>query len=138
MKRYSSLSLRTPESTSLSRATSLNKHNVKTFFDKYTLIWERDAFTPDKIWNVEETGCITVQKPRKIVAATSAKQLGAIVSGEKGQLVTLCCAVSQGRIKAGADGAAAPGPPKNRPTTIPSQRSLKSYSYDHFQKIVKV
>ena len=45
---------------------------------------------------------------------------------------------SQGRIKAGADGAAAPGPPKNRPTTIPSQRSLKSYSYDHFQKIVKV
>ena len=44
----------------------------------------------------------------------------------------------QGRIKAGADGAAAPGPPKNRPTTIPSQRSLKSYSYNHFQKIVKV
>ena len=27
----------------------------------------------------------------------------------------------QGRIKAGADGAVAPGPPKNRPTTIPSQ-----------------
>ena len=46
--------------------------------------------------------------------------------------------VTQGRIKAGADGAAAPGPPKNRPNTIPSQRSLKSYSYDHFQKIVKV
>ena len=27
----------------------------------------------------------------------------------------------QGWIKAGADGAAAPGPPKNRPITIPSQ-----------------
>ena len=53
-------------------------------------------------------------------------------------LAELNITVDQGRIKAGADGAAAPGPPKNRPTTIPSQRSLKSYSYDHFQKIVKV
>ena len=35
-----------------------------------------------------------MRKPRKIVAATSAKQVSAIVLGEKGQLVTLCCAVS--------------------------------------------
>ena len=55
---------------------------------------QRDGFTPDKIWNVDETGCTTVQKPRKIIAATGVKQVGAVVSAERGQLVTLCCSVS--------------------------------------------
>ena len=54
---------------------------------------QRDGFTPDKIWNVDETGCTTIQKPRKIIAATGVKQVGAVVSAERGQLVTLCCAV---------------------------------------------
>ena len=72
MKRHSNLTWRTPESASLSRATSFNRHNVNTFYDKYESVLQRDGFTPDKIWNVDETGCTTVQKPRKIIAATGA------------------------------------------------------------------
>ena len=67
MKQHPSLSLRTPESTSRSCATSFNKHNNRTFFDKYSSVLERDGFTPHKNWNVDETGCTTVQKRRKIV-----------------------------------------------------------------------
>ena len=52
MKRHPNLTLRTPESTLLSRATSCNRYNVNAFYDKYKSVLQRDGFTPDKIWNV--------------------------------------------------------------------------------------
>ena len=57
-------------------------------------VYARDQYGPERIWNVDETGCTTVHKPAKVLATTGAKQVGAIVSAERGQLVTLCCAVN--------------------------------------------
>ena len=94
MKRHPNLSLQTPKKTSLSRANSFNKHNVQTFFKNYSLVLKRHGFTPENIWNVDDTVCTTVQNSRKIIAATGVKQAGAMVSAERGQLVTLCCAIS--------------------------------------------
>ena len=94
LKRNPELSIRSPQPTSLSRATSLNRANVKDYFDKLTGVLDRHKIEPSRIWNIDETGCTTVQKPAAIVAAKGAKQVGGMTSGERGQLVTVCAAVS--------------------------------------------
>lgn len=45
------------------------------------------------IWNVDETGVTTVQAPSRVVARRGVKQVGAMTSGERGQLVSIACAV---------------------------------------------
>ena len=55
---------------------------------------DRYKFEAKDIWNIDETGVTTVQKPRKVVGPTGAKQVGSLVSSERGQLVILCAAIS--------------------------------------------
>ena len=67
---------------------------MSKFFDTMNEVCTREKFKPERIWNVGETGCTTVQKPTKIIAATGSKQVGTIVSAERGQLVTGSCALN--------------------------------------------
>ena len=41
------------------------------------------------IWNVDETGCTTVQNPGKVVTERGKKQVGSSTSAEQGELVTV-------------------------------------------------
>ena len=42
-----------------------------------------------KFFNLDETGVTRVQKPVKILATKAAKQVGSVVSQERGTLVTM-------------------------------------------------
>ena len=49
---------------------------------------------PSHIWNVDESGLVTVHKPSKILAHKGQKQVGKITSGEKGRTITAVCAMN--------------------------------------------
>ena len=93
-KRHPDITLRTPEPTSLARMTCFNKNNVGEFYDNLSNVMDKFAFSPENIYNIDETGTTTVQAPTKQLAETGTKRVGAATSGEKGDLVTVCCAVS--------------------------------------------
>lgn len=94
MLRNKDLSLRTPEPTSLSRATAFNKHTVGEFYKLLGEVLRREQLGPNEIYNYDETGVQTVHKPSKIKSKKGQKQVSKATSGERGQTVTVCCAIN--------------------------------------------
>ncbi|XP_018574674.1 uncharacterized protein LOC108913591 [Anoplophora glabripennis] len=89
LKKIYKLSLRIPEQTSINRCISFNKSNVEMFFKNLLEVKQKYNLGPQDIYNIDETGMMTVHKPPKVLAPTGKKQVGQATSAERGQLVTL-------------------------------------------------
>ncbi|XP_033218353.1 uncharacterized protein LOC117173818 [Belonocnema kinseyi] len=98
LMRHSTLLLRRPQATSLSRATAFNQHNVSMFFTKLKDEIERFAIESANIWNMDESDLTTVRKPVAVLAQRGIRNLGSATSAERGVLVTLALAVSAGGV----------------------------------------
>jgi hypothetical protein len=95
LSRHRDLAVRTPENTSAARAAGFNQVSVGKYFDLLEHELDAKHFTPDCIYNVDETGITTVpNKPSKIIATRGKKQVGTLTSGERGQLVTVVICMS--------------------------------------------
>ncbi|GBP26479.1 hypothetical protein EVAR_85981_1 [Eumeta japonica] len=80
VKRNPELSIRCAQATSHQLATSFNRTNVDAFLNNYEKVMEKDHFEPQNIYNMDETGITTVQKPDRILTRNGAHQVRALTS----------------------------------------------------------
>ncbi|XP_050499832.1 tigger transposable element-derived protein 4-like [Diabrotica virgifera virgifera] len=88
------ITLRKPEATSINRITAFSRNEVTIFFNNLSRLMEKYAFSPNKIYNCDETGVTTVQRPPKIYAEKGQKRVGFVTSWERGKTTTAMCAVN--------------------------------------------
>jgi hypothetical protein len=82
LRRNPGISLRRPQATSINRISAFNKEEIVKFYDNLQGVMMKYQFTPDKIYNVDETAISTVQKPSRILAEKGEKRVGTAVCWE--------------------------------------------------------
>lgn len=89
------ISLRTAEATSVARLMSFNKPSVQKFFDILRDVLEKYKFSPDRIYNADESGLSSVPcKLPKVLSPTGTRRVAKAVSAERGKNTTVVCAVN--------------------------------------------
>ena len=93
-KNRNHLAVRKLEATSFARATAFNRAIVDLFYNNLASVMDANGFQPADIYNCDETGCSTVQRPKEVITTKGKKQVGSLTSGERGELVTVVYTIS--------------------------------------------
>lgn len=89
------ISVRKPTGTSFARAMGFTRENVSKFFDILEAEFDKNKFTPQQVYNVDETGLTVVQsKISEVIGLKGKRQVAALTSAERGGLMTVIAAMS--------------------------------------------
>lgn len=88
------LRVRKPEAVSINRIMGLNREDVSRFFNNLGEVMSKEKYSPDRIFNMDETGVTTVQDPGKVVSTQGKKRVGSVTSWERGKTITVICSMS--------------------------------------------
>jgi transposase len=95
LKRNPDISLRQPTSTSIARAIGFNRPQVERFYINLSALMDKYNFSPQSIYNMDETGLSTVpNKQPKVLSRKGKRSVNKISSAERGTNVTIVNAVS--------------------------------------------
>ena len=88
---------RKAEHTSAARASGFNPKAVQEFFTLLKNVLDEHKFTPERIYNVDETSVSVVPKTSpKVIAAKGRRQVGGLTAAERGETVTAEICMSAG------------------------------------------
>ncbi|KAG8237724.1 hypothetical protein J437_LFUL017026 [Ladona fulva] len=96
-RRHPEVSLRVSESTSAARTRTFNRPVVTQFFKILGEVNSAQQYPPHRIFNVDETSIGTVSSRNSgVLAKKGRRQVGRIVSGERGETTTAVICMSAG------------------------------------------
>lgn len=77
----------------MTHATSFTEANVNRFFDNHAVFKGRHKFTPQDVYNLDDTGWITVHRPLKVIVEKGKRTVSQMTSAERGTLATFVATV---------------------------------------------
>jgi len=90
-KRHPEISVRSPEPTSMSHAIGFSQDAVSQFCSILKIELQKHDTHASRIWNVDESGLVSVHHPLKIMAVKGMKQIRKLTSGEHGKTIAIIC-----------------------------------------------
>ena len=95
MRRNPSLTVRTPQPLSYSRAVCANPDTISEFFGKVGALYGKlNLFSkPMQVYNMDETGITIIHKPGKVVAQLNQRKVYYVTAAERGTTHTILSCV---------------------------------------------
>lgn len=94
MRDHADLSFRVPQELSEARAQRANATIVANHFDKLRKVIEENSLTPERIWNMDETGFVVIPKLEKVVARKGARQVHKVAHGNSHDHISVAPTIS--------------------------------------------
>jgi DDE superfamily endonuclease len=93
-ERNPELSLRKAENVSIARIKGFTKPKVTDFFKKLEKVYDKYKYGAESIWNFDESSLGTVPTQAAVIARMGGKNVGRVVSHERGATITFGAFVS--------------------------------------------